>query len=94
VLTHLFHAGHLPLPEALALITHKPAGAMGLDSGRIKAGVPADLVLFDPDEEWVVDTRAFHSKSKNSAFAGKTLRGRVKHTIFEGVNVTASLRGV
>ncbi|MGD8415404.1 MAG: dihydroorotase [Candidatus Latescibacterota bacterium] len=94
VLTHLFHAGHLPLPQVLALITHKPADAMGLEAGRIKAGMPADLVLFDPDEEWVVDRALFHSKSKNSAFVGRTLRGRVKHTIFEGVNVTASLLGV
>jgi dihydroorotase len=67
---------------------------MGLEAGRIKAGMPADLVLFDPDEEWVVDRALFHSKSKNSAFVGRTLRGRVKHTIFEGVNVTASLLGV
>jgi dihydroorotase len=91
VLTHLVRPGHLSLSQALALITYKPADAMGLRAGRLKAGAPADLVLFDPDEEWVVDAGLFLSKSKNSAFAGRTLWGRVKHTILEGVNVTASL---
>jgi len=92
VLTHLVRPGHLSLSQALALITYKPADAMGLRAGRLERGAPADLVLFNPDEEWVVDAGLFLSKSKNSAFAGQTLRGRVKHTILEGVNVTASLR--
>ena len=54
---------------------------------------PADLALFDPDEQWIVDAGGFRSKSKNSAFTGLTLYGRVKQTILEGVNVTASLPG-
>ena len=93
VLTHLVRPGHVTLPEALALITHKPADAMGLRAGRIKTGEPADLALFDLDEQWIVDAGGFRSKSKNSAFTGLTLYGRVKHTILEGVNVTASLPG-
>jgi dihydroorotase len=92
VLTHLVRPGHLTLPEALALITHKPADAMGIRAGRIGVGESADLTLFDPAEEWIVQARDFHSRSSNSAFIGKKLCGRVKHTIFEGVNVTASLR--
>ena len=92
IMTHLVRPGHVTLPEALALITHKPADAMGLSAGRLKAGEPADLALFDPDERWIAGADGFFSKSKNSAFAGATLYGRVKHTILEGVNVTASLR--
>jgi len=92
VLTHLVRPGHMTLPDALALITHKPADAMGIRAGRLKVGDAADLALFDPEEEWVVNPDEFHSKSKNSAFAGNTLYGRVKYTILNGVNVTASLK--
>ena len=92
IMTHLVRPGHVTIAEALALITHKPADAMGLRAGRVKPGEPADLALFDPDEQWIVDAEGFHSKSRNSAFTGSTLYGRVKHTILEGVNVTASLR--
>jgi len=94
VVTHLVRAGHMSLPEALALITFKPADAMGIRAGRLKPGEAADLVLFDPDEAWTVDPKAFHSKSKNSAFRGQKVYGRAKHTILEGVNVTASLERV
>jgi dihydroorotase len=94
VVTHLVNPGHMSLPEALALITHRPADAMGIRAGRIKAGEAADLALFDPKEEWVVEKGDFHSKSKNSAFIGVSLHGRVKHTILDGVCVTASLSRV
>ncbi len=94
VVTHLVRAGHMNLPAAPALITHKPADAMGIRAGRLKTGEAADLVLFDPDEAWTVDPGKFHSKSKNSAFGGQQVYGRVKHTILEGVSVTASLKAV
>jgi dihydroorotase len=94
VLTNLVRPGHLELPDALALITHKAADAMGLEAGRLRRGDRADLALFDPEEQWTVRRQDFLSKSKNSAFIGRVLYGRVKHTILGGVNVTASLRGV
>jgi dihydroorotase len=91
LITHLVKPGHLTLPQALAVICHKPADVIGINSGRLKAGNPADLALFDTDEEWTVKAGDFHSKSKNSAFIGHTFNGRVKHTILDGVNVTAFL---
>jgi dihydroorotase len=94
VVTHLVRPGHMTLPEALALVTYRPADAMGIRGGRLQTGEPADLVLFDPGEEWIVHPADFHSKSKNSAFIGNTLYGRVKHTILDGVRVTASLERV
>lgn len=91
LITHLVRPGHMTLPEALALITHKPADALNIKGGRLRKGDAADMVLFDPEVEWIVQPEDFHSKSKNSAFIGNTLYGRVMHTILDGVNVTASL---
>ena len=89
-MTHLVKPGHLTLPQALALVCHKPADIIGIPGGRLREGGPADLALFDPEETWTVEEEEFHSKSKNSAFIGHTLTGRVNHTIIDGVNVTAS----
>jgi dihydroorotase len=50
----------------------------------MQVGAPADLVLFDPAEEWVFTAEGSRSKSKNSPFIGKRLTGRVRHTIVDG----------
>jgi dihydroorotase len=94
VMTHLVEPGHMSLPEALALITHKPAECIGIPGGRLEAGESADLALFDPSERWVVQSADLHSKSKNSAFIGMSVTGRVKHTIVDGALVYASAVGV
>jgi dihydroorotase len=90
VVTHLVRPGHMNLPEALALITHKAAASLGIPGGRLAKGEPADLVLFDPDEEWIVHPDDLHSRSKNSAFVGSSVAGRVKHTILDGAGVYAA----
>ncbi|MBO4898844.1 MAG: dihydroorotase [Lachnospiraceae bacterium] len=73
----------LTFPELLAKMTINPARLYGLDAGRIYEGGPADLVIFDPEEEWIVpDT--FASKSTNTPFIGTRLRGRVRMTICNG----------
>ena len=94
VMTYLVKPGHLTLPQALALITHKPADVLKLPAGRLRAGVAADLVLFDPGEEWIVHPDDLRSKSKNCAFIGCSLSGRVKHTIMDGANLTDTLERV
>jgi dihydroorotase len=91
VMTELVKAGHMDLPRALALITHRPAGVLGLSAGTLAVGRDADLTLFDPDEEWVVRAGDFHSKSINSPYIGRKLFGRVKHTVVGGRLVTAAL---
>ena len=76
-------AGDMSLMELLAKMTVNPAKLYGLDAGRIYEGGPADLVIFDPDEEWTVpDT--FASKSANTPFIGMKLKGRVHMTICGG----------
>jgi dihydroorotase len=63
-----------------------PARILGLDEqgGPVAPGRPATLVLFDPAAEWTVGERRFASKGRNSAFLGRTLRGRVVHTMLRG----------
>jgi dihydroorotase len=91
LITHLVRPGHLSLAGALALITCRPAGILGIPAGTLGVGAPADLTLFDPDEEWVVDESGLHSKSKNSPFLGRRLVGKVKHTVVDGDVVTTRL---
>lgn len=81
--TYLVRKGHLTLMKLLGKLTYKPAYLYGLDSGVIKQGGAADLVIFDPNESWVVED-SFASKSKNSPFIGETLYGKVKYTICGG----------
>ena len=93
-MTHLVAPGHLSLEKALALITHNPARCIGIQAGTLAPGAAADLALFDPATEWTVDAARLHSKSKNCAFHGHTLRGRVKYTLLDGVQVSPVAAGV
>ncbi len=68
----------------IAKMTKAPAQILGIDRGTIGAGSVANVVIFDPDEMWTVDPEGFYSKGKNNPFAGRTLRGRVKATLFHG----------
>lgn len=83
-LTGLYHSGLLPLSRVLELMSRSPAALLGLDKGRIAAGDAADLVLFDPDEEWIVDREKFASKGRNTPFHGRKVKGKVKYTIANG----------
>jgi len=94
LVTHLVKPGHLTLPQALALITHKPARCLGIPGGVLSQGAQADLVLFDPTEAWTVREDSLHSKSRNSAFLGHSLTGRVKHTLVDGISVIPAKVGV
>jgi len=82
VLTHV----EGPLPRLIEALSTAPASILGLEDhgGPVTAGRPANLVVFDPAEEWTVGERPSFSRGRNSAFAGRTLRGRVKHTLLGG----------
>ena len=81
--TYLVRKGHLTLMKLLGKMTYKPAYMYGLEQGSIRLDGPADLVIFDPNEGWVVG-EDFASKSKNSPFIGEKLYGKVKYTICAG----------
>ncbi len=83
-LTYLVHAGHITLPKLIDLMSTAPAKLTGINAGTLAENAPADIVLFDPDEEWVVDENALHGRSKNTPFKGMTLKGRVKMTFCGG----------
>ena len=90
VLTHLVEPGLLSLPRAIEAMSTIPASILGAagHGGPIAPGHPANLVVFDPGAAWVVEP-PFGSKSRNSAFLGTTLRGRVIHALHRGDLVVA-----
>ena len=83
-LTQLYHTQKLDLPSLIRRMSTNPADILGLTKGRMSLGVDADLTNFDPDEEWTVDPEQFASKARNTPFAGRKLKGRVKYTIVKG----------
>ena len=90
----LYHNHHLELIEVLRRLTINPARILGLEIGRLTPGSPADLVLFDPDTPWQIDTDRFRSKSKNAPFDGRPVQGRAEHTIVDGRTIFAREGGV
>lgn len=80
----LHRKGIVDLPVLLRALTSNPARILGLPYGTLQVGRPADVVIFDPEAEWVVDPAAFVSKGKNTPLAGVPLRGLVRWTLLEG----------
>ena len=79
-----YHNRHLSLVEVLRKLTIAPARILGLGVGRLAAGAPADLVIFDPDAKGRIETDKFRSKSKNAPFDGRPVQGRVERTVVDG----------
>ena len=80
----LVRNGELPLNRAVERLTAGPARAFGLNAGTLAPGAPADVIVLDAEREWKVDPQRFHSRSRNSPFAGWTLRGKVLRTFMAG----------
>ncbi|MCY4272999.1 MAG: dihydroorotase [bacterium] len=77
----------LPVGEVVGLLSWRPAaiaGLSGVHGGPIGPGAPANLCVFDPDEAWTVDPGESASRSRNNPYAGRRVRGRVRHTIVNG----------
>lgn len=86
----LYHAGHLDLPALFRAMALNPANRLGLRQGRLAAGAPADLVLFDPDAPFLMDRFKLRSKSKNTPFDGARMEGKVLGTWVGGTRVFAA----
>lgn len=83
----LYHSGEVALPTLLRPLTVNPAKLFGLPGGRLQKGAPADLILVDLDEPWVVNKDLLRSRSKNSPFDEAKMQGRVLRTLVDGETV-------
>lgn len=83
----LHHAGLMGLPALWRALSLAPSRLLGLETGRLAADAPADLVLFDPDAPFVLDRFALRSKSRNTPFDRRRMTGRTLRTIVRGRTV-------
>jgi dihydroorotase len=86
-LVDLVDGGILTLPQLVERLSTAPARLAHLDAGTLRKGAHADIVLFDPGAAWTVDPKQFFSKSRNTPFTGRTLRGVVRRTFVGGRTV-------
>lgn len=83
----LHHNGDVPLMRLVDAISTAPAKRFGLPGGTLAPGVPADLIVVDLDEPWLVREQDIRSRSKNTCFEGARLQGRVLQTLVAGRTV-------
>ncbi len=83
----LFHNQSVSLGKLIKTMTLNPANLLGLPSGRITPGAPADLIVFDADIPFILDRETLKSKSKNTPFDGQKLQGKVRRTIVAGETI-------
>ncbi|SFG48890.1 dihydroorotase [Oribacterium sp. WCC10] len=86
IITHTVRTGDLTLSQIIKALTVNPAQLYKLNAGTLSIGAPADIVIFDAEEQWTVPDH-FHSKATNSPFIGMSLYGKVKTTICSGRTV-------
>lgn len=85
--TALCETGLLDLGALVEKMSVNPAKILNISAGILQKGAPADLVLVDEKEQWVVNEEKLHGKSRNTPFKGMTLKGRVKVTLSRGRKV-------
>ncbi len=93
-LTELVDGGVIDLMTLVERMSTSPARAFNLPAGTLARGAPADVTVFDPAHEWVVDPAEFVSKSRNTPFAGRALKGRNRLTIVDGRVVWSADQGL
>jgi dihydroorotase len=91
--SELVDTGLLSLPVLVNRMSAMPARIFKLPGGTLAPGSPADVVVLDPTAEWTVRPEEFYSRSRNTPFAGRRLRGRAETTIVRGQVIFARERG-
>jgi dihydroorotase len=89
-ITELIEAEVCSWSKLVEKLSLNPAKILGIDKGTLSVGADADIVVISPEEEWVVRKNELVSKSKNSPFIGRTLKGRVDCTVCKGKVVYGS----
>jgi dihydroorotase len=88
----LYHNENIPLGRLVEVLSSKPAEILGLETGRLAPGAPADFALVDLNMNWTVEETQLRSRSKNSPQEDRTLEGRVIETVVAGRTVYAYAR--
>ena len=86
-ITELVDQGVISLAKAFSLLSSNPASIAGISDRHgapLAVGRVANICVFDPSEKWLVDPSQLASKARNTPYAGRTLTGRVRHTILRG----------
>ncbi len=86
----LVDEGVIDLAQGLAAITGAPARVLGLESGQLGVGAPADICIFDPERHWTLAPDSMVSRGRNTPFLGRRFRGKVTHCLIGGEMVFAS----
>ena len=83
--TELVEPGILTPMQMAEKTSYNPAKILGLDDkGAIAEGKIADVVVFDPTVEYVIDKNTFYSKGKNTPFHGRKVKGDIRYTLVDG----------
>jgi dihydroorotase len=83
-MTELVHSGYLTPMQMVEKLSKNPANILDINKGTLQPGYIADIVIADPNEEYLIDVKEFVSKGKNTPFAGKKVKGRIKYTLVDG----------
>ena len=83
-ITQLLNDNILDWKRLVEKLCLNPARLLGLDGGTLSIGKSADIAIISPEKEWTVDKKKIISKSKNSAFLDKKLKGQVDYTVYKG----------
>jgi dihydroorotase len=91
--TGLVITGKVPLERVIDALSAAPCRVLGLEAPRLEAGAPADFCVVDREETWTVTPATLRGKSRNCAFLGETLTGRVRMTVVDGARRFARAGG-
>jgi dihydroorotase len=83
----LVHSGDVPLSRLVEAMSTSPARLLGLEAGTLAPGAPADLIVVDLDRPWIVREEELRSRSRNTAFEGARMSGKVMRTVVAGRTV-------
>jgi len=93
-LTELYHKGNLSLFDFISKFTQGPATVLGIDSGSLSIGMPADITILDLEEEHIIDSSKFYSKSRNTPFNNYPVKGKSVGLFVDGNCIYSELDDV